>query len=219
MTLQQARLATRTWLFVLCACDANDAPTRSVCEQGAAGPFATCVIAYEPGLQATFGADHLPEIVLGPPMGEGLNAGSFDVVSLGCDGSITLGFDPPIEDGDGPDLIVFENPFISGTQTFIEPGEVSVSADGEQWLAFACLQTPQNITGCAGLTPVTADNEMTAIRIDQAGGDAFDLADVSIDTASYVRIVDRSRAYYGDDTWCTGPSGGFDLDAIAVLHP
>ena len=44
---------------------------------------------------------------------------------------------------------------------------------------------------------------------DTAGGDAFDLADVGLESARFVRITDRSDI--------TGLNGSFDLDAIALV--
>ncbi len=47
---------------------------------------------------------------------------------------------------------------------------------------------------------------------DLAGGDAFDLAELGLSTARFVRIIDSGTSDY------TGTSGGFDLDALAVVH-
>jgi hypothetical protein len=46
-----------------------------------------------------------------------------------------------------------------------------------------------------------------------SGGDAFDLATVGLRRARFVRIRDLQT--HGP----TAPAAGFDLDAIAVLHP
>ena len=138
-----------------------------------------------------------------------------DVASLGCGGSITLAFDAPgVVDGPGDDLIVYENPFAVGDTTFAEPARVLVSEDGEDWRAFACELTgvgdwpPQ---GCAGITAVRS------VDGDIDGGDGFDLADVGLEHARYVRLVDVSSAYYGSEVWCTGAPGGFDLDAVEAV--
>ena len=143
-------------LFLLIACDArSDAPVISaetegvvvtpiegVCPIGEADdPWADCIEDFAPGPEAVFGQDLLPDVVLGPP--EPTDAGgSLDVLSLGCDGEITLAFDPPgLVDGPGDDLIVYENPFATGDTTFAEPGRVLVSDDGEVWRAFGCTLT------------------------------------------------------------------------------
>ncbi len=192
-----------------------DTPVEGVCPEGDRDdPWADCVEAFEPGTEAAFGHDGLPEIVLGPPV-PSPGGGSMDVVSLGCGGSITLAFDPPgIVDGPGDDLIVFENPFATADTTFAEPARVLVSDDGEDWRAFACALTgagdwpPQ---GCAGVTPVISSEDTFE------GGDGFDLADVGLQHARYVRLVDVSSAFYGHENWCTQEAGGFDLDAVEAV--
>lgn len=187
-------------------------------------PFVGEVVEYSPTDSGGFGAENFPDVVLGPPRGGGQSSGSTDVLSLGCGGSIILGFDEPgITDGPGPDFIVFENAFVpsSGGEPFVEPGEVSVSVDGEDWTVFPCIVTGEQApAGCAGVTPVIThpDNSISPTDPDAAGGDAFDLADVGLDRVLYVRIVDRTEEYYGSRIWCTPPKGGFDLDAVSVVH-
>jgi hypothetical protein len=177
-----------------------------------------CVDEFLPADDASHGHDRMPDVVMGPPVGGG-TMGSMDVVSLGCGGQITLYLgEHAVVDGPGPDLLVFENAFPVGTETFAEPGEVRVSDDGETWVSFGCdAGGTWPPTGCAGIEPVyaTPDNGL-ATDPTQAGGDAFDLADVGLPSASYVRIIDRTDAYYGDRMWC-GAAGGFDLDAAAVV--
>lgn len=50
------------------------------------------------------------------------------------------------------------------------------------------------------------------------GGDAFDLADLGLTKARFVRLLDLSVACHGSRMGCGGGGGGFDLDAIAVVH-
>ena len=46
-----------------------------------------------------------------------------------------------------------------------------------------------------------------------AGGDGFDLFDVGLSRARFVRITDTgTNRFYGP------PGGGFDLDAVAVIN-
>jgi hypothetical protein len=177
-------------------------------------PYADELVDFTPGPGASFGHERLPDIVLGPP------GGSLDVATLGCEGEIVLGFDEPIVDGEGPDLIVFENAFAT---SFPEPGEVAVSEDGETWLSFAC--DPVALVGCAGMTPTQPDALEGALDPARTGGDAFDLAVLpgAPTQVWYVRIRDRSRAYWtaqGMDYCDPGQmgAGGFDLDAIAAVH-
>ena len=86
----------------------------SACAQDEAR-YASEVIDFVPGPLAGHGQDLMPDVVLGPPQGSGLYAGSMDVVSLGIGGTITIstGADT-IVDGPGPDFIIFENAFYAG---------------------------------------------------------------------------------------------------------
>jgi len=166
----------------------------------APGPFATGVLEFTPGPDATFGHAALPGIVLGPPEGRGADQGSLDVASLGERGTIVLSFDVVGIDGPGPDLRVFENPFIGWTET----GLVSVSQDNEVWHAW---------TEPAGLTPVYSNSENGIDPLSaEAGGDTFDLLDLPVDSFKYVRVVDSGENFY------QGPGGGFDLDAMVLLN-
>jgi hypothetical protein len=167
-------------------------------------PFIDHVVSYTEGEGAGFGQDNYPEIIFGAPMGAGPNAGSLDVLSLGMGGEIVIGFDEwSIVDGAGADFIVFENPFTG----WVELGEVSASQDGETWYTWDC--DTESWEGCAGITPVLShpDNCIDARDPYTAGGDSFELADVGLDSAKYIRIQDVS-----------GQVGGFDLDAISIVN-
>jgi hypothetical protein len=103
----------------------------------AGDPWLERVRRFEPGTQAGFGADRLPHVVRGAPEGLGMNAGSTDVVSLGNDGRIVVSFDDnAVVDGEGDDLVIYENAFLSGTLLFAELAYVEVSADRRTWHAF-----------------------------------------------------------------------------------
>lgn len=178
--------------------------------------FASEVIEVSYGAGAGFGQKDMPEIVLGAPKGGGETTGSLDVVALGNGGSITIGFgEQLIRNGDGPDFIVFENAFWAGgdpESPFAELGTVEVSADGETWLSFGCTATEAPYGACAGWHPVMAGGASSSADAHDpatAGGDAFDLADVGLETARFVRITDRADI--------TGLNGSFDLDAIALV--
>ena len=172
------------------------------------GPsFAMSVVSYEPGDNAGFGQDALPDIVLGPPQGSGERAGSLHVLSLGNEGSIVLEMDGIIEDGDGADLLVFENPFTG----FNEYGVVGVSEDGETFTEWPCADDG---TGCAGVNPVLShpENGIDPTDPSTAGGDAFDLGAIGVERAVFVRIRDTGMNEY------LGNSGGFDLDALSIAQ-
>ena len=171
-------------------------------------PFITEVVEVEFGEGAGFGQDQFPDIVFGPPLGAGPNSGSLDVVTIGHEGFLTVAFDQKIVDGTGPDLIVFENVFIG----WYETGIISASTDGETWYTWDCdpLDADNGFPGCAGTSPSLShpDNCINAQDPELAGGDAFDLADIGLSEALYIRIADS-----GANT-----SGGFDLDAVSIIN-
>ncbi|EDM78916.1 putative lipoprotein [Plesiocystis pacifica SIR-1] len=183
-----------------------------------ADPFADCVPVFEPAAATVeaggWNHDQLPDIVLGPP------GGTLDTLSLGCGGVIVLGFQGAgIVDGPGPDFIVFENPFDA---SFPEPMVVEVSADGCEWFAYACDPLAPADSDCAGATPVAATpgSDIDPTDPELAGGDAFDLADVGLEQAFFVRLSDRSEATW-DAQYCDpgqAGKGGADLDALASVH-
>jgi hypothetical protein len=177
--------------------------------------------------------------VLGPPDGRGAFAGSHDTFSLGLGGSITLEFtDNLIVDGPGVDFTVFENAFLlAGEVTyppFAEPATVSVSDDGITFATFPCAaDASPYYPGCAGVYPVFATRDDPASALVPSttpiealvglafegfvppagsGGDGFDLAEVGLTQARFVRI-DGGGARFGLDGLA-----GFDLDAVAAVH-
>jgi len=176
--------------------------------------YASEVIAHDLKDDATFGQDAFPDPILGGPEGGGCCAGSLKVMSLGDGGSVTLGFgERVIRDGEGPDFLVAENPFEIGGDSdtlFAELARVEVSVDGEEFFEFPC-EPGSDESGCAGKTPVLANvrksPEVDPFDAVTAGGDAFDLADVGLETARFVRITDIA----GDDAV-------FDLDAVTAIN-
>jgi hypothetical protein len=184
--------------------------------------FVTKVVSFTPGECAGYGANAMPDIVLGPPVGAGDRAGGTDVVSLGIGGEIVLSFEPnAIVDGPGVDFIVFENAFFagSGSTPYADLGEVSVSEDGTTWTSFPCTPSDAPPYGtCAGWHPVYSapGNGISPVDPDKAGGDPYDLAQLGVTKARFVRIRDKATAT------CEGapkPTNlGFDLDAIALVH-
>jgi hypothetical protein len=124
-------------------------------------------------------------------------------------------------------------------EPFSEPGRVSVSQDGVIWYAFDACQTapldPPLHPGCAGVFPTLSDaldpqaphpsiptetlaSELVGVSQGElvvpagSGGDSFDLADLGLDWARYVRIEDVGPA--------VGQAGtvGFDLDAVTAVN-
>lgn len=181
-------------------------------------PFVVRIVSYTPGAGAGFGQENMPDVVLGPPVGGGTMLGGTDVLSLGSGGEIVLAFDDgTLVDGPGADLLVFENAFYAGgdpAQPYAEPAAVAVSDDGVSWTEFPCRSVAYPFDGCAGWHAVlsTPENGIDPTDPDLAGGDAFDLADVGLSRASFVRIRDLGLGLPA------GPSAGFDLDAVASVH-
>jgi hypothetical protein len=203
--------------------DASDAAPHAQHDAGqteSAPAYASEVVSFEPGGNAGFGQDQLPDVVLGPPMGKGTSRGSLDVLSLGVGGEIVLGFgELSIIDRDGVDLVVFENAFWPGNDksaVYADLGEIAVSEDGKSWHTFECDPEGDGkgaYPGCAGWSPTLAfdPSSLDQLDVEQTGGDAFDLADLHVERARFVRI--RDLAMQGE-----GTSAGFDLDAIGVVH-
>lgn len=186
------------------------ADTAETGEPVARDPFGDVVDRFSPGEGAGYGQDDYPDVVLGSPEGGG-ESGSLDVLSLGREGEIVIEFDDiGLIDGEGPDLLVFENPFPG----WYELGHVAVSEDGETWHEWSCDPEGEGYPGCAGvgLVYATSTNGVDATDPDAAGGDAFDLADLGLSEARFVRIRDAGTSSYD------GVSGGFDLDAVAVVN-
>ena len=182
--------------------------------------FVTRVVSFSPGPCAGFGQSKMPQVIEGPPVGGGAEQGSLDVVSLGQNGTIVLSFEPnAIVDGPGPDFIVFENAFYVGgnaQKPYAELGEVSVSEDGIDWKTYACTATSYPYGACAGWHPVYSapGNGISPTDPSKAGGDDFDLADLGLTHARYVRIVDKAT-----NTCASGDTSlGFDLDAISIAN-
>lgn len=156
-----------------------------------------------------YGLSSFPEIVYGLPEGSLL-----DVVSFGTKGKITIKFNNyVIVDGVGDDFIVFENVFGNWT----EAAKVSVSDDGIAYHEFPCDAFGAG-TGCAGVTATNYSSIPDDMRDPEiSGGDSFDLADVGLSRAAYVKIVDQGTCVE-DGFLCTSDTIGFDLDAVAIVN-
>ncbi len=207
------------WLMLACKLDDSAGDTDTAAPIGwwpdpsaATDPFADAVIAFDGGEASGHGADGMPAIVLGPPSGNLYGTPSIDVLSLGRDGEIVLEFvDYVLVDGPGVDLLVFENPMPAWKET----GFVAVSEDGTTWSEFPCdpLDAEGGFPGCAGTHLVFAGpGAADPTDAETAGGDAFDLADLGVTEARFVRIRDSGQNSY------EGATGGFDLDAIAATN-
>ena len=150
---------------------------------------------------------------------------------LGDDGSLVLTFPAPIADGAGPDFAVFENAF---STEFLELAFVEVSSDGTNFFRFPthCLETNWIDTYAAtNATDPTAYGGFAGKHV-QGTGTPFDLRELAgtpgldVHRVTRVRLVDvkgdgsRTDGYGNPiyDPMPTFGSGGFDLDAVGVLH-
>jgi len=163
-------------------------------------------------------------------------AGVNGYVSLGDGGTAVLTFPYPIKNGPGPDFAVFENAF---NDTFLELAFVEVSSDGVNFYRFPAVSLTQTVTQIGPF-----DNSGDATKLHNLAGKyrvnygtPFDLNDLSgnpgldVNNITHVKIIDvvgciqAPYATYDaagrpvNDPWPTAfNSGGFDLDAVGVIH-
>ncbi len=169
-----------------------------------------------------------PEKALGKADGT-----SFDVVSLGEGGSITMVFDPPVENGDGWDFAVFANPY---DDYFLELAYVEVSSNGIDFVRFDnTSHTPEPVPSFGRVDAALVDGLAGKYR--QGYGVPFDLSRLSektdveegrvdLSAIAYVRIVDvvgdgghtdsHGNPIY--DPYPTTVGAGFDLDAVGASN-
>ncbi len=177
----------------------------------------------------------VPENAVGP------TGDSVTVVSLGDGGIATLGFKNPITNGDGYDFAVFENGFLSQTNPnlyYLELAFIEVSTDGKHFVRFPSVSNTRDsvqVGGFGMLNPTSIHN--LAGKYVARYGTPFDLQDlkdsvgINIDSINYIRVVDvvgdinpafaryDSKGNIINDPYPTPYwTGGFDLDAVAVIH-
>jgi hypothetical protein len=162
-------------------------------------------------------------------------AGTTGIVSLGDGGFEVLQFSNPIIDAAGPDLAVFENGF---NDTFLELAFVEVSSDGVHFFRFPAVSNTDTTTqtNSFGPTDATLINNLAG-KYRGNYGTPFDLSDVPNATLlnkqaiTHVKIIDVVGCIQNqycsrdannrivNDPWPTAfGSGGFDLDAVGVIH-
>jgi hypothetical protein len=162
-------------------------------------------------------------------------AGTNGVVSLGDGGVAILEFSSPILDGNGPDFAVFENGF---DDLFLELAFVEVSSDGIHFFRFPAISNTDTTTQTDGFGLTDASKlHNLAGKYRAEYGTPFDLADIANDallnkqSITHVKVIDvvgsiqnqycsrDANNHKINDPWPTGwGSGGFDLDAVGVIH-
>ena len=162
-------------------------------------------------------------------------AGENAVVSLGDGGVAILQFKSPISDGSGNDFAVFENSF---SNFYLELAYVEVSSDGIHYFRFPATsntETTIQVGPFDYLDPTKLNNLAGKYRA--LYGTPFDLADITNhaqldkNSITHVKIIDvvgsiqnqysstDINSHQINDPWPTPyGSGGFDLDAIGVIH-
>ncbi len=158
------------------------------------------------------------------------------VVSLGDGGVALLTFAKPISNGPGADFAVFENGF---SDEFLELAFVEVSSDGIHFVRFPAVSLTQTNSqiGPFGYKGKAELLHNLAGKYRLFYGTPFDLEElkdssgIRIDSINFVRIVDvvgsinpsfgskDSRGNKINDPFPTAfAAGGFDLDAVGVIH-
>ena len=191
--------------------------------------WASGYLNYVPGTGSLDAAFKTPEKALGPAVGD-----SFDVVSLGNGGKITLTFSGTLFNGAGWDFAVFENSF---SNTFLELAFVEVSSDGRHFFRFPNFSfTPSALSAFGTIDPTNIDGYGGKYR--QGFGTPFDLdvfknvSGIDVNRISHIRLVDvvgDGREFDNYPPSLNGPhpifdpfpttgSVGFDLEALAARH-
>jgi len=163
-------------------------------------------------------------------------AGSDGVVSLGDGGTAIVTFQNPITNGSGFDFAIFENSF---NDVFLELAFVEVSSDGINYVRFPSTSNTQTTTQIGPF-----DNSGDATKINNLAGKykamygtPFDLQELSgnvlldINAITHIKIIDvvgsinpLYASYDINNNPINDPfptafaSGGFDLDALGVIH-
>ena len=156
-------------------------------------------------------------------------------VSLGDGGVAVVTFDKPVTNGPGYDFAVFENGL---NDSFLELAFVEVSSDGVNFFRFPSIsntQTTNQVPTFGTLDATRIDNLAGKYRV--LYGTPFDLevlagtAELDINRVTHIKIIDvvgcvqpafatyDSKGNIINDPWPTPfNTGGFDLDAVGVLH-
>lgn len=161
--------------------------------------------------------------------------GENGVVSLGDGGTATLSFKGVVKNGPGYDFAVFENSF---SDNFLELAFVEVSSDGVTFQRFPSVSLTDTNTQVGSFGAIDATEIYNFAGKYRANyGTPFDLQELTpipglnLDSITHIRIVDvvgsidstyaryDSQGNKVNDPWPTDfNSGGFDLDAIALIN-
>jgi len=165
-----------------------------------------------------------------------LKAGDNPVVSLGDGGYAILTFSNTIKNGPGYDFAVFENSF---SDTFLELAFVEVSSDGINYFRFP---STSNLSFTSQIGPFDQTSDPTKLN-NLAGkyrvnyGTPFDLEELkntvglNVNAVTHIKVIDvvgSINSLYATYDMNNSPindpfptnfgNGGFDLDAVGVIH-
>jgi hypothetical protein len=179
---------------------------------------------------------HLGTVIVGEPEFAIGKAGENGVVSLGDGGSAILEFHIPITNGEGADFAVFENAF---NDNFLELAFVEVSSDGIHYVRFPAVSNTSTVTQIGpfdNLGDATLIHNLAG-KYRVAYGTPFDLEELKdatfldINAVTHIKIidvvgsvnpsfgsVDANNNLINDPYPTAFASGGFDLDAVGVIH-
>ena len=166
------------------------------------------------------------------------------IVSLGDGGEAILTFNDPIVNGEGADFAIFENGFLeeeSSEFAFLELAFVEVSTDGVTYIRFPSISENLAATQIASFGFINARYiQNLAGKYIQDYGTPFDLSElipltngttVDLSNINFIKIIDvvgtidtNFATYDSENNIINDPypsefsSGGFDLNAVGVIH-
>ena len=170
--------------------------------------------------------------------------GNPNIISLGDSGIAILQFNYPVTNKNGPDFAVFENGFLKEPNSplaFLELAFVEVSTDGIEYVRFPAISEipTDNQVDSFGFIDARYIHNFAGKYINNYGT-PFDLDAVSgltenttvdINNINYIKIIDATgtinpeyASYDAQNNIVNDPfptafsSGGFDLDAVGVIH-
>jgi len=158
------------------------------------------------------------------------------VISLGDAGEALYTFNPPLQNGSGADVAIFENGI---SDNFLELAFVEISSNGLDFYRFAATSLTDTSIQVSAFGALEATNLNNLAGKYRAGfGVPFDFeelanqANLDISAISHLKIIDvvgslnpNLSSYDQNNRAINDPyptafaSGGFDLDALAILKP
>lgn len=163
------------------------------------------------------------------------HADGVEAVSLGDSGQIVVSFQAPIINGPGPDFAVFENGFLDN---YMELAFVEASSDGVNYFRFEAISeiptaiqlTNFSVSDCGYVynlagkyranygTPFDLEELNQLVGLDVNNVTHIKLIDVIGSIDPQFGSLDSENNIINDPYPTEFVSGGFDLDAVGVIH-